>query len=458
MDSRTAQGLSDAAWRWLADRLGMPALLATPARTGADIALPPSRLNEAARTRLVALVGADQLRDDAGSRLAHAGRGLIAMLRHRAGDATLVPDAVLQPRTEAEAAAALRACAEMDIAVHAQAGRAHVDFDLSHMMRLNIDAMSGLADVEAGVSSSELAARLAARGLALETAVFGSLGDFISGQTGIDWLHSARLATPLGLAEGLGALASGSRGAFGLITSATLRVRPAVPQTTHGYIFPDFAAGLAVLQQAARGGIAHGPAALQDGTATHFARGLARVNRPFDLKARLRDILLEMRRFDDRASSLTIAFATARARKAFDVLVRRAGGMALRTAIAAPDLSLLMARGVNSDSFTGNLRWSKLPGAYAAARHALDHAMRTASPLPGAHGVVLATVHPSRADSAVLRLDVVYPRKLDAAVAQALSIQSAGRAALESADDAATATVHRAIKQALDPKNILPPL
>lgn len=458
MDSRAAQGLSDAAWRWLADRLGMPALLATPARALADIALPPSRLNETARTRLATLVGSAQLREDARTRLAHAGTGLVALLRQRAGEAVPAPDAVLFPRTEAEAAAALRACAEMDIAVDTHDGRVGVAFDLAHMTRLSIDTMSGLADVEAGIGSAELAQRLAARGLALELPAFDQLGGFIAQHADVDGLQDARLATPLGLAAGLGALSPGSRGAFGIVTAATLRLRPVAPQEARNYLFPDFAAGLAVLQQAARGGIPHGRALLQDGTATHFARGFARVNRPFDLKARLRDMMLEMRRFDDRASSLSIGFADLRARKTFDALVRRAGGIVLRTAIMAPDLSPLVARGVNSDHVTAMLRWSKLPGTYAAARHALDRAMRTAAPLPGAHGVVLATVQPVRADSALLRLEVIYPRKLDAAVAQAEAIRQAARAALESAADAPTTAVRHAIKQALDPKNILPPL
>jgi len=452
-------GLSDAAWRWLAEWLGMPALLATPARAMDDIALAPSRLADPARDRLAALLGPEQVRTDDAARMAHGGSGLIAMLQRRAGDVTLAPDAVLSPRTEAEAAAAVRACADMDIAIGAHDARVRVAMDLSHMTRLTVDPMSGLADVEAGLGSADLARRLAARGMAADIPAFDGLGDFIAHQRGLAWLHGARLATPMGLADGMGAIAAGSRNALGIVTSATLRVRAISAETqARHYLFPDFAAGLAALHQAARNGIAHSQARLWDGPATHFARGLARMDHPFDLTARLHDAYLALRRFDDRAGALSIAFPGTDARKAFDALAARAGGMRLWRRIPSPDLTPLLDRGVNADRFIATASWSKLPGLYAAARHRLDKAMRAAVPRPGAHGLVLATLEAPHAHGATLRLDAIYPRKLDAVAAQAAAIHEAGSDALRTPPDATSRMALAAIKQALDPKTVLPPL
>ena len=51
-------------WTWLAGELGMPALLATPARPLESIALPATRLTADARARFESLLGADRVRDD----------------------------------------------------------------------------------------------------------------------------------------------------------------------------------------------------------------------------------------------------------------------------------------------------------------------------------------------------------------------------------------------------------
>ena len=54
---RDALGPRDEVWTWLAGELGMPSLLATPARALEDIALPEPRLPAEARAKLVAMLG-----------------------------------------------------------------------------------------------------------------------------------------------------------------------------------------------------------------------------------------------------------------------------------------------------------------------------------------------------------------------------------------------------------------
>jgi len=452
--------LPEAAWRWLADRLGMPALLATPARAMRDIPLSPSRLPDAAREKFVALLGADQVRGDAAARIARSGDGgVLDALRRRSGDLRHAPDAVLSPRTESEVVATVRACAELGVTVGGGDARPGVALDLTHLARLDFDAMSGLVTAEAGIGSAELAQRLAARGLGADLPRFDALGDWIATNRDTGGLQRVRVATPLGLASELRDMAAGSRGAFGVVTAATVRTHalPATPQARR-YLFPDFAAGLAALHQAAKSGIAHTGAQLSDAAATQFAHGLARAGHPFDLLARLRDIHRELRRFDDRASALSLAFPDTKARKAFEALVGRLGGMRLHGETPVPDLTALPERGVNAERFAVAASWAKLPALYAAARHALDQAMRVHVPRPGAHGLVLASVTNTRPDGAALALTAIYPRKLDDAMAQAEAVHKAGTDALASPYDAPSQAARAAIKQALDPKDILPPL
>src|ERR1700754_2200613 len=105
-------------WTWLAEELGMPSLLATPARPLEDIVPAPPRLDEATRAKLVEMLGLDRVRDDAYERAFHAlGRSYHDLLRLRSGDLSTAPDAVLYPRAAEEVLALLAFCSERDIAV-----------------------------------------------------------------------------------------------------------------------------------------------------------------------------------------------------------------------------------------------------------------------------------------------------------------------------------------------------
>src|SRR5580698_10605397 len=90
-------------WTWLAQQLGMPSLLATPARPIEEISLPPSRLSAAQRAQFVSLLGVGRVRDSAYERAFHARvRSYHDLLRLRAGDLSVAPDAVLYPRAAEE--------------------------------------------------------------------------------------------------------------------------------------------------------------------------------------------------------------------------------------------------------------------------------------------------------------------------------------------------------------------
>ena len=152
-------GGREAVWTWLAGELGMPALLATPARPLEELSLAAPALYVEDRKALIDIVGADRLLDDPFERAFHAlGRSYYDLLRLRAGDLSLAPDAVAYPRGTEEVLALLALAAERGIAVipygggtgvvggvSATRGAFHsaITLDLSDMDRLiDVDAVS----------------------------------------------------------------------------------------------------------------------------------------------------------------------------------------------------------------------------------------------------------------------------------------------------------------------------
>jgi len=448
----TDAGAAEPSWRWLANALAMPALLLTPARARADITLPASRLAETSREKFTALLGEQGVREDKDSRLAHGARGTAAdRLRLRAGLVSNVPDAVLVPRNRDDVLAILRICAEDGIAVTASSDRLHVAINLARMDRLlSVDFMSGLAEVEAGIASSELARQLAARGLMLSADSFATLGDYIAHHDA-PWLYDMKVATPRGLVPT-------PRKLPGIITSAAVRVRamPTASEQRH-YLFPDFAAGLAALHEAERLGLALHDAQLSDAAQTRFTARMAGARQ--SLWRRLEDIYRQVRRLDDQACALTVTFTGSDIslhRKRFDALAARLGALVRALPQPGDDSDALMDRGVTVDSIQAFATWSHLPVLYSTARVAMDQAMRQQSPRAGAHGLVLAQVSNVGADGAQLRLTMIFPRVLGDGVAQAQAIRDVAEKAFAGPEPALLETqLHQAIRQVLDPKGIL---
>ena len=495
---------NEPAWRWLAQTFAMPALLATPPRELSDCALPPSQLAETSRQKLIAILGVSGVRQSDFERARHAaGRGLSDLLRLRGGDLSSAPDAVLYPRTESDVAALLKLCADTDIAVipfgggtgdiHCARGShaALVTLNLSGLNRVKaVDMISGLADSEAGITGPQLERQLQASGMMLghrpESFEFSSLGGWIAqpsaGQEAAryggvaDWLTGIRSATPQGLLTSSGLpdmtqLMVGSRGAFGVITSATIRIR-AIPETEEhrAYLFPDFASGLAVMREAQRIGLPHAFLRLADDGQTRLFRALEQAGDETSFFRRMFDVYLSIRRFDGAAARLMAGFAgsgseVTSARKRFDGLAKRLGAIVLgvddqwrtRRFAAGYRCDTLLDRGVGMDRLEFWANWAKLPSLYVGMRAALKQAMRSHAPRPGAHGLVLCEVGPARADGATLTFTWLYPRILDDSLNQAENIR---RAALV-ASQGASATLARealiGVKRTLDPNGILNP-
>jgi alkyldihydroxyacetonephosphate synthase len=270
----------------------------------------------------------------------------------------------------------------------------------------------------------------------------------------------------------LNAIMTGSQGAFGVITRATIRVRALPKKEEHrAYLFPDFASGLAVMHQAQRLGLPNIFLRLSDDGETRFAQALERADREWNLPDYLFDVYLSMRRFGSGAARLIAGFTgdaqdVSAERRYFDNLAKRAGALALgvdeKTAqhrfLSGYRRDTLLDRGAGIDSLDIPASWTKLPGLYVAVRAALKQAMRNHAPRPGAHGLVLCHVGTARADSAVLTFTWLFPRILDDAIAQARSIRQAALAAasLESSKEWER-DILAGIKHALDPGAILNP-
>jgi alkyldihydroxyacetonephosphate synthase len=479
----------DEVWTWVADALGMPSLLATPARALEDVALPESRLYPETRAKLVAMLGPERVRDDAYERAFHAlGRSYYDLLRLRAGDLTTAPDAVLYPRGTDEVLALLAFAAERDIAVVPYGGGTSVvggvsgtrgefpslvTLDLSGMDRLlDVDPASRTATAEAGIYGPALEKGLAAKGLTLghhpQSFEFSSLGGWIAhrgaGQGSSrygraeDWLVGAKLATPNGLLDTNGFPGSaagpqlndivlGSEGAFGIITEATVRVHTA-PQASdwRGYLFRNFASGAAAIRAAVQDEIPATMLRLSDSEETRFYRAFGGLGKERKLKDRFADLYLDRRGFDANACALIAGFegdgeAVELARRQFDHLAKKKfGALALGRSqgerwregrFHGPYMrDPMMDRGVGVDTLETAARWSKIDALYTAVRDALDKAMRETAPRPGAHGVVLCHISHSYPDGASLYFTYIFPRNLDGDIAQWRAIKTAASDAI----------------------------
>ncbi len=481
-------GEREAVWTWLAGELGMPALLATPARPLEEVSLAAPALYVEDRKALNDIVGADRVRDDTYERAFHAlGRSYYDLLRLRAGDLPLAPDAVLYPRGSEEVLALLTLAAERGIAVipygggtsvvggvSAVRGAFHsaITLDLSAMDRLiEIDPVSATATAEAGIYGPALETALQAKGFTLghypQSFEFSTLGGWIAHRgAGLgsnrygraeDWLVGAKLATPRGLlvagdfpasASGpqLKDLVLGSEGIFGIITEATVRIRslPAASDYRH-YLFRDFESGTTAIRTAMQKGVETTMLRLSDAAETRFTRQYSEVGQTRGMAQRITELHLEMRGFDGKACTLIAGFEgdatdVVHARKQFDAIARKLGALSQerrqgehwrQTRFKAPYLrDPMLDRGLGVDTLETAASWSKLGALYAATRAALEATILKTVPREGAKGMVMCHVGHSTADGASLCFTIIFPRALDGDIAQWKTIKQAASEAI----------------------------
>ena len=276
-----------------------------------DVRLPQPVLAERVRSRLVSAVGEGRVREDRLARVSHAlGKSYPDLVRIRAGDGSAAPDAVVYPASHEEVLGVLELCAAERVAVTPFGGgssvvggvepmrdgfSAAISLDLALMNRLlEADPVSLTATFEPGCTGPQVEELLAAEGLTLghfpQSWEYATLGGFVAtrsagrastGYGRIDELVlGVRLATPTGTLElnsrpasaagpDLRQLVVGSEGTLGVITAATLGVRPR-PQAklVEGWAFDSWAAGCGAFRVMEQAGDAADVTRLSDETET----------------------------------------------------------------------------------------------------------------------------------------------------------------------------------------------
>jgi alkyldihydroxyacetonephosphate synthase len=415
-----------------------------------QVALPPIRLGDAARRALEGAVGAAAVLDSHEIRVGHGtGRSYPDLVRLRAGDAGGAPDAVVYPSDSAQLAPLLAACAEHGVAaipfgggtsvvggVEALPGDHHaaVTIDLSRLRAVvDVDTTSLTATVEPGIFGPQLERQLGQAGLTLghfpqsfEYSTVGgwvatrSAGQASTGYGRVDELVEAvRCVTPAGelatcdapasaAGPSLRELVVGSEGVLGVISSATLRVRPAPAQQRYeAWSLPSFEAGAEAFRALEQTGASPDVARLSDEDETRLTMALGSGGGTAAKLGRL-----YLRTFghdhgciaftgfdggsDDIARRRGRTAETLRAHGAV-ALGTRPGRSWLRGRFAAPYLrDELMDRGVMVETLETATTWSNLRGLYGAVGAALRRSL-TVGGTPPAVMCHISHLYPSGA-------------------------------------------------------------
>ncbi|MFJ1967742.1 FAD-binding oxidoreductase [Streptomyces sp. NPDC087903] len=390
-----------------------------------DVPEPP--LPPAARLGLLTAVGGDEdhVRTDAQSRIRHTrGKSTPDLMRMRAGDVDDLPAAVVLPASHDEVSAVLRVCAEHGLAVVPFGGGtsvvgglvpgrrlAFVALDLRRMDRMvALDPVSRTATLQAGLRAPRAEALLAEHGFTLghfpQSYEWATIGGFAatrsSGQASAgygrfdDMVLGLTLATPEGTLDtgraprsaagpDLRQLVLGSEGAFGVITSVTVRVRP-VPRVRRyeGWRFASFDEGAAALRTLAQDGPL--PTVLRLSDETETLVGLAQPDAIGSAGAREAAGCTAIAGFEGTEED------TAHRRERAAAVLRACGGTLLgeepgqRWAdgrYSAPYLrDSLLDAGAFAETLETAAFWSRVPGLYAAVREALTATLTEAGTPP----------------------------------------------------------------------------
>ena len=433
--------LPDAAASMLRAELGLDGSESGERVALEQVSLAPPALGDAVRRRLEQAVGGEGLRDDHLSRVSHAaGKSYPDLVRVRSGDLSGAPDAVVAPSSAAQVAAVLAACAEAGVAVIPFGGGtsvvggvealrgahgAAVSLDLGRMDAITeLDRHSLTARLEPGIFGPALEQRLSAEGLTLghfpQSFEFSTVGGWVAtrsagqastGYGRIDELVEAvEMQTPAGplgtrdvpasaAGPALREVVVGSEGVLGVITSATLAVRPA-PESRHyeGWSFKSFEEGAEAFRAMEQAGASPDVARLSDEEETRLTKALGSSgslaekagNRYLGLRGHAQ-ACLAFTGFEGEPGDV------ARRRGRAAELLRAAGGLSLgerpgrawlRGRFAAPYLrDDLLDRGVMVETLETASTWSALPALYEAVGQALRQALgaRGTQPLVMCH-------------------------------------------------------------------------
>ena len=354
------------------------------------------------------------MRDDRLARVAHAlGKSYPDLVRIRSGDGSSAPDAVVYPASHDEVAAVLELCSAHRVAVTPFGGGssvvggveprrdgfvAAISLGLARMDRLiAADPVSLTATLEPGCSGPRVEELLGAEGLTLghfpQSWEYATLGGFVAtrsagrastGYGRIDELVlGVRLATPTGTLDlppvpataagpGLRGLVVGSEGTLGVITQATLAVRPKpAVKLNEGWVFDSWHAGCEAFREMEQSGDAADVCRLSDEAETALNAAASGHDAPGPC--------LAVVGWEGEESDVTRRAERTRARldaAGARSLGEEAGTRAGRNYFAGPYLrDELIGLGVLVETLETATTWGRLQELYAAVGDALRAAL-----------------------------------------------------------------------------------
>ena len=420
-----------------------------------QLRIPDSKVTSSLWLALERSVGNERLSTDPHDRVVHArGKSLRDLVRHRRGELGRLPDLVVRPDDEDQISALLLAAIEADAVVipfgggtnisgslEAPAGetRTIISVDLGRLDRvLEVDELSRLARVQAGVSGPRLESQLNARGWTVghfpDSFTHSTLGGWIATRSSgmqsdkygdvADLTRGLRVVMPVGTLSirpvpststgpSVREMVLGSEGRLGIISEATVQVhRSPQSRTILGYLFPSWSEGLAAMGDLAASEASPSLTRLSDAPETDFSFATRKAPSVLDrLKSSALSTYLGRRHGFDLAA-MCLSFVgyegterhVAAQRRAVGRMFTRHGGVCIgsgpgalydRKKFDTPYIrDYLLDRGALADVSETAAPWSLLPTLYEN----VTASARTAFDLLGVHGYIMCHLsHSSRA-------------------------------------------------------------
>lgn len=275
------------------DRIGIDVLAEAPgAPDFSEIDVPASNADDELLGELRAIVGDHNVHLDDLDRVVHTyGKGLRDLVRIRRGEIPRVPDAVVYPANEGQVQQIVDIAFKQDLVLipfgggsnisgsltpRADERRVILSLDLGRLNRvLEIDVVSGLARIQAGVLGPDLEEQLNRDGWTMghqpDSFKHSTLGGWIATRSSgmqsdrygdiADITRGLRLVRPGGVVSlrplpqtstgpSVREMILGSEGRLGVITEAWVHVHR-LPENREiiAYLFPNWASGLAAMQE-----------------------------------------------------------------------------------------------------------------------------------------------------------------------------------------------------------------
>ncbi len=408
----------------------------TPPMAFEGLRIPAPLLPAALRARLEEAVGAGHVSSDDLDRVVHGrGKSLTDLVRQRRGDLGRLPDVVVRPGAEDEVVAVMEAALADDAVVipfgggssisgslepEAGESRPVISVDMVRMNRvLAIDATSQLARVQAGVFGPDLERQLNAQGWTCghfpDSFTHSTLGGWIATRSSgmqsdrygdvAELTRGLRVVTPSGIlvvrpvpststGPSVREMVLGSEGRLGIVTEATIHVqRVPAERKILGYLFPNWAAGLAAMRDVAAGEASPSVTRVSDAYETAFSFATRTDPTPLDrVKSKALQGFLKRRGWDLEAMCLSFigyegsAGEVSAQRKQTERITKRHGGLCIGSSPGAiydqkkfdtPYIrDFLLDRGAPADVSETSAPWGELQSVYdnvmAAGHGAFD--------------------------------------------------------------------------------------